>query len=544
MSTIIDNGQLIEMFRGAYTNLAHNKEYVDSLNVFPVPDGDTGTNMGLTMTATVRELDSAKPTSIKDTAVAFARGALKGARGNSGVILSQIFKGMSDVLKDLKTPLNTKAFAKALLAGAEKAYSAVTVPKEGTILTVVRVTSEYAVKISTRTTDFVEFFKKIIKKGEETLAETPKLLPVLAKAGVVDSGGQGLIYILVGMYNVLAGIDMDKVEPLSPPTSTESKTVSFFNDVHDLENIQFAYCTEFFIINLKKHVTTADIDKLRDRLQRIGDCVLVVGDLDTVKVHVHTNNPDKALGYALELGELNLPKIENMLEQNRKLQNEKHREHKTNGLLAISSGKGFKKLFTELNADEVLEGGQTMNPSVSDIVDLATKINADNVFVLPNNKNIILACEQAKDLVDFNLVVIATVNIPQGVSAAMNYSPDGDPDEIKEAMSASFADLSCIQVTHSIRDTEIDGFDLHNGDIIALNKGIIAQGHSVDDVVLTALDTFDKDSVCVVTLYYGEDVKDKEAEALQAKVAEVFEDADVMVVNGGQAHYYYLISVE
>ncbi len=543
MSIYIDNSLLIGMFKGAQQNLALNKEYVDSLNVFPVPDGDTGTNMGLTMTSTVRELDSVSPETIQDTAAAFAKGALKGARGNSGVILSQIFKGMSLVLAEAKA-VNTKVFAKALLSGADKAYSAVTVPKEGTILTVIRVIGEYAVKISSRTQEFEEFFKKILKKGEEALADTPKLLPVLAKAGVVDSGGQGLIYILEGMYNVIAGIEMRTVSLFKPLSEEETKTVSFENDVHDLDNIQFAYCTEFFIINLKKHITFADIDKLRDKLQKIGDCVLVIGDLEMVKVHVHTNSPDKALGYALMLGELNMPKIENMLEQNRALKKIKSKPRKKNGLLAISSGEGFKNLFKDLGADEVLEGGQTMNPSVNDVVELVSKINADNVFVLPNNKNIILACEQAKELVDCNLVVIATVNVPEGISAAMAFNPEGEVEEVGNAMSSAFKNVSCIQVTHAVRDTEIDGFELHNGDIIALEKNIIAKGSEVNDVVKQAIATKDKDSICVITLYYGEDVTDEDAAALSEELTEIYSDSDVICVSGGQAHYYYLIGVE
>ncbi len=543
MSIYIDNSLLIGMFKGAQQNLALNKEYVDSLNVFPVPDGDTGTNMGLTMTSTVRELDSVSPETIQDTAAAFAKGALKGARGNSGVILSQIFKGMSLVLAEAKA-VNTKVFAKALLSGADKAYSAVTVPKEGTILTVIRVIGEYAVKISSRTQEFEEFFKKILKKGEEALADTPKLLPVLAKAGVVDSGGQGLIYILEGMYNVIAGIEMRTVSLFKPLSEEETKTVSFENDVHDLDNIQFAYCTEFFIINLKKHITFADIDKLRDKLQKIGDCVLVIGDLEMVKVHVHTNSPDKALGYALMLGELNMPKIENMLEQNRALKKIKSKPRKKNGLLAISSGEGFKNLFKDLGADEVLEGGQTMNPSVNDVVELVSKINADNVFVLPNNKNIILACEQAKELVDCNLVVIATVNVPEGISAAMAFNPDDEAENVESAMSSAFKNVSCIQVTHAVRDTEIDGFELHNGDIIALEKNIIAKGSEVNDVVKQAIATKDKDSICVITLYYGEDVTDEDAAALSEELTEIYSDSDVICVSGGQAHYYYLIGVE
>jgi len=540
---IIDNTQLIAMIKGGQQNLALNKDYVDSLNVFPVPDGDTGTNMGATMASTVRELDSRKAETIKDIATAMAKGALNGARGNSGVILSQIFKGMSEVFAESKT-INTKVFANALENGAGKAYKIVTAPKEGTILTVIRIIGEYAVRIAGRTGDFEVFFQKILKKGNQALQDTPKLLPILAKAGVVDSGGQGLMFILTGMYNSLAGIEMAPVEPVSVATATETKMVSFNNDVHDLENIKFAYCTEFFIINLKKHVTTADIDRLRDQLQTIGDCVLVVGDLETVKVHVHTNNPDKALGYALKIGELNLPKIENMLEQNRRLQSEKIKERKKTGMAAICDGEGFKALFKELNADEVLEGGQTMNPSVEDIVKLVEKINADNVFILPNNKNILLACEQAKNIVKSNLVVIATVNVQQGIAAAMSYDPATEVNELAEIMKSSYENISAIEVTHAVRDTEIDGFTLKCGDIIAIEKGIVAKGDNVSEVVKNSIALHDKNSLCLITLYYGAEVSEEDANSLTSELAAEYPDADVMVLNGGQAHYYYLVSVE
>ena len=540
---LIDNTQLIAMVKGGRHNLALNKEYVDSLNVFPVPDGDTGTNMGATMNSTVKEIETQNPQTIKDFSAALTRGALRGGRGNSGVILSQIFKGMSEVLAEANA-VNTKVFAKALLNGANRAYKIVEEPKEGTILTVIRVIGEYAVKISARNSDFEVFFQKILKKGEEALQETPKLLPILAKAGVVDSGGQGLMYILIGMYNSLAGIEMQPVEPLQVATATETKIVSFDNDVHDFENIKFAYCTEFFIINLKKHATTADIDKLRDQLKTIGDCVLVVGDLETVKVHVHTNNPDKALGYALKLGELYMPKIENMLEQNRQLTSEKKKNRKKNGLVAISCGEGFRALFKDLNADDVLEGGQTMNPSVEDIVALVNGVNADNVFILPNNKNIVLACEQAKNIVDCNLVVIATVNIQQGISAAMSYDPEGDVGELTETMQNAYSGISAIQITHAVRDTSIDGFDLKCGDIIALEKGIVAKGDDVGEVAKSAISLHDKSSVCLITLYYGEEVTEAEAEKLTEELSAEYPDADVMVFNGGQPHYYYFISVE
>lgn len=543
MITVLDAAQLLDMFRGAKQNLLINKAYVDELNVFPVPDGDTGTNMGLTITATVKEAEESEAKSVEELVSAMAKGALKGARGNSGVILSQIIKGMSTVLAENKS-ITTKVFAKALQSGASKAYEAVTHPKEGTILTVIRIMGSHAVKVAGRNSDFIPFFEKVIEKGNKALDETPKLLPILAKAGVVDSGGQGLMFILQGMYNVLAGIPMEEVK-VEPVQHAKAEQADDFEDIHDLENIKYAYCTEFFIINLKKQTTLADIDKLRDKLMKIGDCVLVVGDLDTVKVHVHTNTPDKALGYALQIGELNLPKIENMLEQNRALQKKKKSEHKKIGLLAISSGDGFRKIFKDFNADEVLEGGQTMNPSVEDILEKVNAINADNVFVLPNNKNIIMACDQAaQNLKDVNLIVIPTTNVSQGVSAAIAYSPEGEPEELEEGMKSAMQSVECIQVTHSVRDTEINGFVLKNGDIIALEDDVIAKGDDVNQVVLQALSTKDKDVVCAITLFYGEGVKVKDAEKLKGKIQEEFPDSDVVLLNGGQPHYNYFISVE
>lgn len=543
MSNILENAQLIAMFKGAHQNLMINKELVDSLNVFPVPDGDTGTNMGHTMTASIRELEANNTENIDDTMKSLAKGALKGARGNSGVILSQIIKGMAEVFTEAKI-YNTKSFAKALNNGSNRAYDAVTQPKEGTILTVIRIMSEYAVKIAVRVSDFNIFFEKIIAKGNEVLQDTPNMLPILKKAGVVDSGGQGLMFIIIGMYNILAGIEMKTVEEEVKP-QTIDKTVAFDTDLHDLENIIYTYCTEFFVLNIKKQATLADIDRFRDQLMDIGDCVLVIGDLDLVKVHIHTNNPDKALGFALNLGELDMPKIENMREQNRKLKSEHKLEKKETALVSICSGEGFKNLFRELNASEVLEGGQTMNPSVDDIVKLVNDANAKNVFVLPNNKNIILACEQAKALVDCNLVTIATVNIPQGVAAAMNFDSEyTDLEFLKDAMENAAKAITCIEVTHAVRDTEMDGFELHNGDIIALEKGIIAKGADIAQVVVDALATKNAMDMCVITLYYGEGVTETQGEELQAKLVGLYPDCDVNLLNGGQPHYFYFVSVE
>lgn len=539
----IDNVLLKDIIKGAQKNLEVNKDYVDNLNVFPVPDGDTGTNMSLTMSATVKEVDAESSTNIADIIKSFSRGALKGARGNSGVILSQIFKGMAEVIAQTKI-INTKTFAKALSNGAIVAYDAVTQPKEGTILTVIRVIGDYANRIASRNTDFLVFFEKIIKKGNEILAETPDMLPVLKKAGVVDAGGQGLIYILVGMYNILAGIEIIAIEEDTSEASSE-KQLYFEADIHNLDEIKYGYCTEFFIINMKKSSTTSDIDKLRDKLSGIGDCVIVVGDLQLVKVHVHTNNPDKALGYALAIGELDKPKVENMFEQNRNLIKARAKQiKKAQGMVSISSGEGFKILFTELGVDAVLEGGQTMNPSVSDIVDIVNSVAADTVFVFPNNKNIVLACEQAKELTKNNLVVIATTNIPMGVTAAMSFDSDSSIEENIRVMQTAASSIKSLQITHAVRDTEMDGFDLHNGDIIGIDKVIIAQGKDPNEVAIKIIEDALNDELFTITLYYGKDIEEQKALELQDTLMAKYPDRDVMTVYGGQPHYFYFLSLE
>jgi DAK2 domain fusion protein YloV len=543
MITNIDNKLLREIITGAKQNLDINKAYVDSLNVFPVPDGDTGTNMSLTMASTVKETEFETSDNTADIIKAFSKGALKGARGNSGVILSQIFKGIAEIVAQSKV-INTKTFAKALENGANKAYDAVTHPKEGTILTVIRMIGDYATKIAARNTDFIDFFQKIIKKGEQVLAETPEMLPVLKKAGVVDAGGQGLLYILSGMYYKLAGIEIKAPEETVTASETP-KQVFFEADIHDLEEIKYGYCTEFFVINMKSRITTADIDKLRDKLSDIGDSVIVVGDLQLVKVHVHTNEPGKALTYALELGELDKPKIENMFEQNRALLKAREtRQNKPQGMVAIGSGEGFRTLFTELGADAVLEGGQTMNPSVSDIVKIVNSVAADTVFVLPNNKNIILACEQAKELTDNTLVVIATSNMPMGIAAAMSFDAEFSIDENTRAMQKAAFSITCLQVTHAVRDTEMDGFDLHSGDIIGLEKGIVAQGSDINEVAKQTIATSITEAHSTITIYYGKDTSEESAAALQEELMNIYPDKDIIAVPGGQPHYFYLISLE
>lgn len=540
---VIDTIKIREMLAGGATNLEINREYVDSLNVFPVPDGDTGTNMSLTIATAVKEMNSVTSNDMDDVVSAFARGALKGARGNSGVILSQIIKGMTNVLKETDE-ITTKVFAKGLAQATEVAYNAVTKPKEGTILTVIRYIAEHAPSIALRNSNFLTFFENIIKKGEEILAKTPDMLPVLKKAGVVDAGGMGLIIVLQGFYNVLAGVVMEKVAS-DIVSGADDALDNFSGDIHDLENIKFAYCTEYFVINLKKETTEEDIEKLKDKLMAIGDSVITIGDLNMVKVHVHTNDPNKALGYALKLGELDKIKIENMLEQNRVLIAKKLADKKPIGLLAICTGDGMADLFKELRADSVIEGGQTMNPSVESILSEIEKINSDNIILLPNNKNIILAAEQAAELTSKRVEILHTVNVPEGISAAVAYSPDNSFESNVEAMKDAYNQIEYGEVTYAVRTTQLDGFDLHEGDIIGLtSKKIVAKSDNVVECIKNLIDKLVNDEKSVITLYYGNGVTEDEAAQLTDELEEHYEDIEVTALYGGQPHYFYMLSVE
>lgn len=542
---VIDGVKLREMIVGGAKNLENNKAMVDSLNVFPVPDGDTGTNMSLTMASAVREVENVTSNDIDDIMNAYARGALKGARGNSGVILSQIIKGLSKVIVDAKS-LNTKVFAKAMNSATEIAYNAVTKPKEGTILTVVRYMSESSNLLATRYTSFIEFFDALIKKGEEILAKTPDMLPVLKKAGVVDAGGRGLLCVFYGYLMVLRGESIpDAPENTGEMNADHSQENTFSGEIHDLDNIKFAYCTEYFIINIKKQATEEDIEKLRDKLMAIGDCVIVIGDLTLVKVHVHTNQPNKALMYALQLGEIDKIKIENMLEQNRQLMKKKEAEKKPLAMLSICAGDGMKSIFEDLMVDEVIEGGQTMNPSVDDILTAVNKINSDNIIILPNNKNIILAAEQAKELTEKKCFVVPTVNVPQGIAAAIAFDTDISAEDNVEAMAEALAAVKYGQVTYAVRTTKIDGFALKEGDIIGLNdKHIIAKGKAVTDVAESVIGKLIDDTSEIITLYYGNGVSEEEANELVHHLEEKYPDFEIVAYYGGQPHYYYMISVE
>lgn len=538
----LDITKIKEMFLGGAKLLEINRAYVDSLNVFPVPDGDTGTNMSLTLASAVREMGAVTSNDFDDVVNAFARGALKGARGNSGVILSQIIKGLVKVLAEV-TEVTTKVFAKALSCATEVAYNAVTKPKEGTILTVIRYMAENAPSIASRNSSFITFFDTLIRKGEEILAKTPDMLPVLKKAGVVDAGGKGLICVFQGFYNILAGVEMLDCE-LNLDGSAEALE-NFTGDIHDLANIKYAYCTEYFVVNLYKETTEEDIEKLKDRLMAIGDSVITIGDLSMVKVHVHTNEPNKALQYALKLGELDKIKIENMLEQNRELIKRKEANKKPIGMISICTGDGMASLFKDLQVDVVIEGGQTMNPSVEDILREIDKLNASSIILLPNNKNIILAAEQAKDLTSKKVQVLQTVNVPQGIAAAIVFNPNSDIDENCEAMKEAFNQIEYGEVTYAVRTTKLDGFDLHEGDIIGLTgKKIVSKSDNVAVCVHEIVEKLVNEDKSVITLYYGNKLTKEQADQMVNSLQEKYEDLEVSAYYGGQPHYFYMLSVE
>lgn len=545
MQKKINGAMLKNMILTASKLLDLNRPTIDSLNVFPVPDGDTGTNMSLTLQSAVKELNNIKTNSIYDIADAVGRGALRGARGNSGVILSQVLRGFCNTIRDAHDFIDTKLFTKALFVGAQVAYNAVSKPKEGTMLTVARMVAEHAQNIESKNRDFETYFPEILKKGNEAVELTPELLPVLKKAGVVDAGGKGLMCLYEGMYKALIGEDVGGAVAVINENKQDNNNFEHA-DILNLGVIEFAYCTEFFIINIKKKTTLADIDRLREKLMTIGDCVIVIGDLELVKVHVHTNRPGVALSNALELGELDKVKIENMLEQNRELRKKYEAEKKEMGMLAVSAGKGNAAIFKDILVDGIIEGGQSMNPSASDIADAAMRINADNVFVFPNNKNIILAAEQAKSLVENRKIhVIPTKNIPQGFAAALAFNPEASVEVNKANMVHSLDNVVVGQITHAVRTTTVDGFDLKEGDIIGLdNKKILAKGDGINQVTLDLIASLKSSTDEVITLYYGEDVEEAQAEELQAMVAEAYPNCDVELQYGGQPIYYYFISLE
>lgn len=541
---------LRDLFLGGAANLEKHKAYIDSLNVFPVPDGDTGTNMSMTMQGAVKDLrgmpDSVTVSEVMD---AVSNGALRSARGNSGVILSQLFRGYQQACKG-KDELDVVLFAEALETGTNKAYNAVLRPKEGTILTVSRVISQTMLQLIQKKpqTSFDAFMEEMLRIGQEALDDTPNLLPVLKEAGVVDSGGYGLLTVYRGFKAILDGDDIPDIVEEELPKEEKPEEEGANLDHFSTEDIEFGYCTEFFIVRLIDGFSEADLDRLRDHLTRVGDSVVVAAGDDFVKVHVHSNCPGKILQFAMRFGELDRLKIENMREQNRQLLEMKKRNEKEYGIIAVSAGTGIDEIFRNFSVDHIISGGQTMNPSIDTIVNTIGRCNARNVFVLPNNSNIILAAQQAKNLCSNNVIVLPTKTIPQGIAAAMAFNPDLSVEENEENMNDAVNEIVSGSVTYAIRETHFNGNDIKEGDIIGImDNDIAAVASSVNETVKALvrkmIEKRDIDDP-IVNLYFGDNVEEEEAEALSESLQEEFEDAEFIVARGGQPLYYYYLSVE
>lgn len=542
----IDGLLLRDMVTAGASLLEKNREAVDALNVFPVPDGDTGTNMSLTMMSAIRELNGKEYLSAGEAAEALAKGALKGARGNSGVITSQLYRGFAKALEgvDRITPV---LFAQALKSGVETAYKAVMKPKEGTILTVARVVAEDAIRqVQLNPDDFEGLINTMLTSGDAILRRTPDMLPVLKQAGVVDAGGRGLLLIYTGYAAALRGEQIENTQ-----IDFHDGGNATFEDDHDaLEEIKFAYCTEFLIQNLQPTIQESDVDTFRRRLNRIGDCVLVVGDLSLVKVHVHTNDPGKALQYALSLGELVNLKIENMVEQRRERQKKMEEEKalmppKDYGMVAVSLGDGFSQIFRDLTVDAIVDGGQTMNPSIEDVLAAVNKVNANCVFIFPNNGNVILAAQQAAELSEKEVHVIPTKNVAMGIAAAVAFQPELGSEENVRRMSDAAQRVKTGTITFAVRDSEYEAIHIKEGDIIGLFNGKIhCSGKSAREVALELMKELVTDDDELITIYYGKDTNKEDADSLSGEISELYGHCDVETHMGGQPLYYYLISVE
>ena len=545
----IDAKLLQKMFLAGAASIEASKEYINELNVFPVPDGDTGTNMTMTIMSAASEVGGIANPTMESVCKAISSGSLRGARGNSGVILSQLFRGFTKEIKECKE-VDVPKLAAAFTRAVDTAYKAVMKPKEGTILTVARGGAEKAAALVGQTDDVEVFAKEVLAHMNYVLDQTPQMLPVLKEAGVVDSGGQGLVEILTGAYNALIGKEIEiNIKPVSSPVV---KSSGVKNDAD--ADIEFGYCTEF-IITAEKEFTMKDENDFKAFLSKIGDCVVVVSDDEIVKVHVHTNNPGKAIEQALTYGSLNKIKIDNMREEhNEKLikdaqnqqQEEVPQERKPVGFVSVSVGEGINQIFKELGVDYIIEGGQTMNPSTEDVLNAISKVNADTIYVFPNNGNIILAAQQARDLTkDKEIVVVPTKTVPQGITAVINYVADKSSQENLENMTNEIANVKTGQVTYAVRNTVMDGVEIKENDIMGLDgKQILAVGSSISDVTVElAAKLIDEDSE-LVSVYFGEEVSEEDAQAVADAISEANPDVDVEVNYGGQPIYYYLLSVE
>ena len=541
MIQYIEGKMLRDMFVSGANNLQNHKELVDKLNVFPVPDGDTGTNMSLTISYAMKELAKVENDSITEIGKSLSKGSLMGARGNSGVILSQIIRGFSKSIEG-KEQISTEDLAKAFKNGSDTAYKAVIKPIEGTILTVVRESGEYAIKAAKKEKDLLKFLEMVIDEANKSLERTPELLKNLKEAGVVDSGGKGLVLIYEGMYEALKGNPI-KAKDLNDSNVSEVKQAGTSINTED---IKFCYCTEFILES-----NSISDTEIRDIMLKYGDSLAVVGDEGIIKVHVHTNDPGLVLQDALKHGQLVTIKIENM-----KLQHEntlvgdtdeiaQSVEEKEYGFIATSMGEGLAKIFKDFGVDYIIEGGQTMNPSTEDFMNAIETINARNIFIFPNNSNIIMAANQAKELSEKNIVVIPTKNTPQGFTALVSFNGDASVEENEEAMMESLSLVKSGQVTYAVRDTVMNDVEVKEGNIIAIAEGKLqAAGEGVNEITTKLVENLVDEDSAIITLFYGEDVSEEEANNLRDELEEKFDDIDVELYYGGQPLYYYLISVE
>ena len=546
----IDAKTLQKAFLAGAQNLESQKEWINELNVFPVPDGDTGTNMTMTIMAAAREVEAIEEPTMETLARAISSGSLRGARGNSGVILSQLFRGFTKEIKTVEV-ISTTTLANAFVRATETAYKAVMKPKEGTILTVAKGMSEKALELVTETEDVIDFAQKVIEHGDYVLSQTPEMLPILKQAGVVDSGGQGLMQVMKGALDGLLG----KKIQISIPDSAPKAAVET-SDL-DTADIKFGYCTEF-IINIEKKYEDSEETEFKAYLESIGDSIVVVSDDDVVKVHVHTNDPGLAIQKALTYGSLSRMKIDNMREEHnerlikdaQKLAKEQEKEEETTrkpyGFIAVSIGEGFGQIFKGIGTDYLIEGGQTMNPSTEDMLKAIDHVNADTIYILPNNSNIILAAQQAAHLVEGKeIVVIPSKTVPQGITAVINFVPELSPEENKENMMREMAKVKTGQVTYAVRNTMIDDKEIKAGDIMGIcDRGIVAGGQSVEATTMDTLKEMLDEESELVTVYYGAEIGEAEAEAFLEKVQKVCKGCEVELQSGGQPIYYYLISVE
>ena len=548
----INTELLQKMFLAGAANLEAKKEFINELNVFPVPDGDTGTNMTLTILSAAKEVKALENPDMVAIAKAISSGSLRGARGNSGVILSQLLRGFTKEIREHKE-IDTITLAKACERATATAYKAVMKPKEGTILTVAKGASQKAAELAETTENLDTFISEVINYAQEVLEKTPEMLPVLKEAGVVDSGGQGLLEVMRGAYDAFQGkeIDYSAIE-----ASAGTKMVKPSEQAET--EIKFGYCTEF-IIMLEKEFTAKDETEFKAYLESIGDSIVCVADDDIVKIHVHTNDPGLAIQKALTYGQLSRMKIDNMREEHQErlikdaeklaaqqAEAKKAEPRKEVGFIAVSIGEGMNEIFRELGADYIIEGGQTMNPSTEDMLNAIDQVNAEHIFILPNNKNIILAANQAQTLTeDKDIIVVPSKTVPQGITAIINYMPDADAQTNLEAMIEGIGNVKTGQVTYAVRDTRIDDKEIHEGDIMGIgDSGILAVGQSVEETTKEMLAQLVDEDTELISLYYGQDVQEESAENFAQEIEDLYPDVDVDVHSGGQPIYYYVLSVE